>query len=138
MCVFALSFTCQFLEHRVQLSIGNVKAGYSIHQLLIGPTLSRGLQLVCQFCQFLDMGIVMGDHILHQRQQLLHWGRIVIMAMAAMAVDHAFPSDSGYLITSVIGNDHIYIKVGFHQRRQFFLVLKVDGYLAYSAGMIAG
>ena len=60
------------------------------------------------------------------------------MAVTAVAVDHALPAGTGNLIHPFIGNDHIHIKVRFHQRRQFLLVKQINGHLAGSARMMVG
>ena len=54
-------FLGQFLKDGIQLGVGNIKACHRIHQLLVGPDLTGILQLSGKLCQFLGVGIIMGQ-----------------------------------------------------------------------------
>ena len=66
-----------------------VEEGYDCSEVLI--------QLCCQVCQLLGVGGVVTDHVVHQRQQLLH-GSVLAGGFAAVAVTAAVVA-VGVLVT---------------------------------------
>ena len=61
-----------------------LKASNGIHNLMVCCVISGFVQLVSQLCQFLGMGGIMADHILHQCHQFFHRGMGVVMCVTVL------------------------------------------------------
>lgn len=71
----------QFRQNCRKGGVARVKAGYRIHDLMIGSMVSRFIQLAGKLCQLLGVGGIVAHHVLHQSNQLLHGGVTVIVAV---------------------------------------------------------
>ena len=70
----------QFRQNCRKGGVARVKAGYRIHDLMIGSMVSRFIQLAGKLCQLLGVGGIVAHHVLHQSNQLLHGGVAMVVS----------------------------------------------------------
>ena len=77
-------------QHGGQTHVALFKIGYCSHNLLVSHVAAGLFQLNCQICQFLGVGGVVTDHILHQCQQFFQgrmlMGSATLTTMAALVI----------------------------------------------------
>ena len=73
-----------FFQNFCQYLVAFFKAGNGIHNLMVRRMASGLIQLHSQVSQFLGMGSIVTNHILHQRNQFFHRGVGMVMGMAVL------------------------------------------------------
>ena len=74
----------QFLQHFSQHIVALIEAGNCIHNLVVRSVATSLIQLYSQISQFLGMGSIVANHVLHQRQELVHRGVAVMMLVTML------------------------------------------------------
>ena len=78
-----ISLRTQFLQNFCQHTVTLIEAGNSIHDLVIGSMAAGFIQLHRQIGQFLGVGSIVSNHVLHQSQQLVH-GCVAVVVLMTM------------------------------------------------------
>ena len=69
-------------QHHAQTHVALLKVGHGSHDLFVSGIAAELLQLGSQISQFLGMGSVVANHILHQSHQLFHGGMLTLGSAA--------------------------------------------------------